>query len=280
MRLCTLFNFSACGHIHQYTLGVELARIILLQLEFSSCIIDEVKCHFKDLLNGRLKDKAAFESFHPLIGHHVCNFLAGSEDIIASEDDRASRGRAISCNGDRLLRHPLRRNTDCRHAADFIGKPALCRHRTGYSKYPRIVYAGAKSQNRRHAGCFADLAQTGAGVLHGKLRRKVSTQTAGVRTAPCGNNKNVSLDKFGYKPFMVAGCREPRVVASDNRSDTANSSRHNGVIKWPEGMPPLSAEHVLDIFMRETCNHIEHFHLLTEAFLCPVREIVYRNLEN
>src|SRR5208282_3491312 len=97
MRLCTLFNVTACGHIHKHTLGVELARIILLQLEFRPCIIDEVKCHIKYLLNGRFKDKTAFESFHPLIGHHVCNSLAGCKDVVAPEYDRASRSSAISC---------------------------------------------------------------------------------------------------------------------------------------------------------------------------------------
>src|SRR5208337_247538 len=213
------------------------------------CIIDEVKCHVKDLLYGRFKDKTAFESFHPLISHHVCNSLAGSEDIIASEDNRDSGSSSISCNGNRLLRHPLRRYADCRHAADLIGESALCRHRTGDSKYPRIVNAGTQGQDRRHAGCFADLAQTGAGVLQSKLRCQVSSETAGMRTAPSGHDKDISLDQFGHKPFMVGSCREPGVVASDDACDTANPSRHNSVIKRPEGMPPLSAEHVLDIFM-------------------------------
>ena len=43
-----------------------------------------------------------------------------------------------------------------------------------------------------------------------------------------------------------------RVITADDGGHTTNAAGHDGVVQRPEGGPVAAAQHVIDIFVRET----------------------------
>src|SRR4030042_5063970 len=134
-------------------------------------------------------------------------------------------------------------------------------------------------EGRRNAYRLTHFPQPRTRIFKGHLRRQKARGPACGGTASCRDDQHVVLDQFRCKKPVKALRRDPRIITSSKAHHAADSSRHDRVIKRPEGCPPTSALHILYILMGKPGNDRYFVGNITALFF-PVGIIINSGPDN